>query len=545
MNLSELIAGLDVRVVSGGGSVRICDLTEDSRTVVPGSLFVARSGTKADGKAFLEQALGAGAVAVLTDDAGLSVPAGFDVPVAYSADVERACGLMAERFYGSPGSKLKLVGVTGTNGKTTTTYLVWQLLNGAGTRCGLIGTVVVDDGVEVAPAHMTTPPAIEISRTLSMMVEGGCQAAALEVSSHALDQKRADALPFAAAVFTNLTGDHLDYHKTMEEYAAAKARLFESLAPGAAAIVNAMDAASARMVRDCKANILRCGVGVGNFDCAAEILDESTAGMQLKLTGPWGSVQEMVPLIGRYNAMNVLQAVAACHVLGLPAREIARRLPRLNAPPGRLERVTEPGDAFSVFVDYAHSDDSLRNVLAAAGAVMSGRRHATGLVHAAAGAPVDKAEGGKLWVVFGCGGERDRTKRPRMGLGAATLADRAIITNDNPRSERPGDIVDEIMAGIPPELKAKVLVQIDRAKAIRMAIEAASPGDVIVIAGKGHETEQILPDGAGGTIRTHFDDREIAREVLAESRPKKAAPEVKPRRRIRGETDKWARETPR
>jgi UDP-N-acetylmuramoyl-L-alanyl-D-glutamate--2,6-diaminopimelate ligase len=545
MMLEDLIGGLGVRVVAGGPKgVRICDLTEDSRTVVPGSLFVAREGTKADGKAYMLQALEAGAVAVLTDDPALSAPAGFDVPIVHAADVELACGLMAERFYGSPASKLKLVGVTGTNGKTTTTFLVWQMLNGAAARCGLVGTVLVDDGVEVAPASMTTPPAIEISRTLSIMVDAGCQGAALEVSSHALDQKRADALPFAAAVFTNLTGDHLDYHKTMDDYGAAKARLFEMLAPGATAIVSAGDPASERMLRDCKAKVLRCGIGAGG-DCSAEVLDESTAGMRLRLTGPWGTVEELVPLIGRYNAMNVLQAVAACHVLGLPLRDLTRGLSRLTAPPGRLERVTEPADRFSVFVDYAHSDDSLKNVLAAVAAVMPGRRNATGFVHAAAGAAVEPEVAGKLWVVFGCGGDRDKTKRPRMGLGAATLADRVIITSDNPRSEKPGDIVDQVLAGIPTELKSKVQVQIDRAKAIRMAIESAQSGDVIVIAGKGHETEQILPDGAGGTIRTHFDDRDVARAVLAERRPaRKPVSEPKPRRRTRTENHKWARETP-
>jgi UDP-N-acetylmuramoyl-L-alanyl-D-glutamate--2,6-diaminopimelate ligase len=266
--------------------------------------------------------------------------------------------------------------------------------------------------------------------------------------------------------------------------------------------------------------------------------------MRLKLTGPWGTVQELVPLIGRYNAMNILQATAACYVVGLPLRDLARGLPRLSAPPGRLERVTEPGDPISVFVDYAHSDDSLKNVLAAVGAVMPGRRHASGRVHAAAGAPMEKEASGKLWVVFGCGGDRDKTKRPRMGLAAATLADRVIITNDNPRTERPGEIVDQVMAGIPADQKDRVIVQIDRAKAIRAAIESAAPGDVIVIAGKGHETEQILPDGNGGTIRTHFDDREIAKAVLAERRPKKPAREVKPQRRTRNDKHKWARETP-
>jgi UDP-N-acetylmuramoyl-L-alanyl-D-glutamate--2,6-diaminopimelate ligase len=538
MMLEELIAGLDVRVAAGkAAGVRVCDLTEDSRTVVPGSLFIARAGGKVDGKAFVEGALRAGAVAILTDDAELRCPKGLSVPILVAPDVMGVSGHLAERFYGRPASKLRLIGVTGTNGKTTTTYLAWQLLNGAGTRCGLIGTVLVDDGAEVAPATMTTPPAIEVSRTLGIMVEGGCTAAALEVSSHALDQKRADALPFAAAIFTNLSGDHLDYHKTMEHYAAAKSRLFGLLAPGGVAIVNAQDPWWRRVLGGHAGPVLRCGLAVGqaevSADCAVNILEESIHGMLLKLIGPWGCVQATVPLIGRYNAMNVLQAAAACHALGMTEAELARGLPRVSAPPGRLERVSEPGDAVSVFVDYAHSDDSLRSVLGAVASVMEDRRHEGAHVHDAAGAPVDRPPGPRLWVVFGCGGERDRTKRPRMGLAAATLADHVVITNDNPRTERPGDIVDEVLAGIPPELKDRVMVQIDRQRAIRAAIEGAAPGDVVVIAGKGHETEQVLPDGAGGTIRTHFDDREVARTILAEGRPPptpKMVAEIKSRR---------------
>jgi UDP-N-acetylmuramoyl-L-alanyl-D-glutamate--2,6-diaminopimelate ligase len=537
MMLEELIAGLEVRVVSGrAAGVRVCDLTEDSRTVVPGSMFIARAGHKADGKQFLDSALEAGAVAVLTDDPELRLAKGVAAPVVHATDVLKVAGQMAERFYGQPAPKLKLIGVTGTNGKTTTTYLAWQLLNGAGTRCGLIGTVMVDDGAEVAPATMTTPPAIEISRTLNIMVEGGCQAAALEVSSHALDQRRADSLPFAAAVFTNLTGDHLDYHQTMDQYAAAKARLFELLVPGGVAIVNVHDGWSQRMIKDFKGPVLRCGVGVGTVpvagDCTAHILEESIHGMLLKLTGPWGTVQATVPLIGRYNAMNVLQAAAASHAVGMTEAELSRGLPRVTAPPGRLERVSEPGDPVSVFVDYAHSDDSLKNVLSSVAGVMESRRHASARVHDAAGSPTQTTPGGRMWVVFGCGGERDRTKRPRMGLVAATLADFVVITNDNPRTEKPGDIVDEILAGVPQEMKGKVSVQIDRQRAIRLAIESAVAGDVVVIAGKGHETEQILPDGAGGTVRTHFDDREVARTILEERRPAVERPvaEVKTRR---------------
>ncbi len=538
MMLEELIAGLEARVVAGSANaVRVCDLTEDSRTVVPGSLFIARAGAKADGKKYLEDALAAGAVAVLTDDPSLRLPAEHEVPVVYSDDVPRASGQMAERFYASPAHSLNLIGVTGTNGKTTTAFLAWQLLNCAGVRCGLIGTVLVDDGVEVAPASMTTPPAIEVSRTLGMMVESGCTAAALEVSSHALDQKRADALPFAAAVFTNLSGDHLDYHGTMERYAAAKVRLFGLVRPGGTAIVNAHDPWSTPMVQGFSGPVLRCGVVVGAKqsdvpgDCTAQVLEESIHGMLLRLSGPWGTVQAMVPLIGRYNAMNLLQAVAACHVLGMSAAEVSRGLAAVTAPPGRLERVSEARDAVSVFVDYAHSDDSLNNVLRSVGAVMETRRHAGEIMQGAAGAPVERPAGGRLWVVFGCGGERDATKRPRMGLAAASNADIVVLTNDNPRSERPGDIVDQVLAGVPAELKDKVTVQIDRARAIRTAIEGAKPGDVVVIAGKGHETEQLLPDGAGGIIHTHFDDREVARQVLQDLRPAAdpPVPEVKVR----------------
>jgi len=514
MELGTLMESLGVRgPVGAAGRVRVCDLTEDSRTVVPGSLFIARRGLKADGKAFVEAAVHAGAVAILTDDPTLQAV----VPVVYAQDIARASALAAERFYGSPSARLALVGVTGTNGKTTTSYLAWQLLNRARRRCGLIGTVVVDDGVEVGPASMTTPPAIELSRSLSVMEEAGCQAASLEVSSHALDQKRADALRFKVGIFTNLTGDHLDYHKTMDAYAAAKARLFEMLPEDALAIVNADDPASARMVRDCQAPVLRCGMGPGE-GARVTVLDMSMAGMRLRLDGPWGAVEVLTPLVGTYNAMNVLQAAAACHALGVPGAELEAGLAAVAAPPGRLERVSQPGEAFAVFVDYAHSDDSLRNVLLAAGRLIPGRGQGLAM-EAAAGATSPKREGGRLWVVFGCGGDRDRTKRPRMGRAAAEAADIVVVTSDNPRTERPSDIIDEILTGVPAAMRGKVTVQADRARAIRHALEQMQPGDVVVIAGKGHETEQILPDGQGGTIRTHFDDREVARAVLEERRP--------------------------
>ncbi|MDX2131121.1 MAG: UDP-N-acetylmuramoyl-L-alanyl-D-glutamate--2,6-diaminopimelate ligase [Planctomycetota bacterium] len=534
MLLSELVSGLSVRR-DPDRDARVCDLSEDSRTVVPGTLFIARRGLKADGNAFIEQALRAGASAVLTDNASLRLAGDGAVPLVYAPDVPAVLSVIAERFYGGASSRLSLVGVTGTNGKTTTTYLVWRLLNGAGVRCGLVGTVLVDDGREVAASGMTTPPATETSRCLASMVDAGCAAACMEVSSHALHQRRADALRFRVGVFTNLSGDHLDYHGTMDAYADAKARLFERLEPDALAVVNVQDPRAARMTRDCRARVLRCAVATPGAltdaergaDCVATILDESLDAMRLRLRGAWGEIDARVPLVGRYNAMNTLQACACAHALGLGADALAAGLPGLAAPPGRLERVHAPTDDVRVYVDYAHSDDSLRNVLLTVGAVMPGRHHA-GDIRSAAGAPKQTETPSRLWAVFGCGGDRDRTKRPRMGRAAADLADRVVVTSDNPRTERPGDIIDEILAGIPASARPAIEVQADRARAIHHAVRQASPGDVVVIAGKGHETEQILPDGKGGTVRTHFDDREVAREALELRRARVAPSEPAP-----------------
>ncbi len=518
MDLGELIDGLGIRPVGGAPGdvldarrrrVRICDLTEDSRTVVPGSLFIARGGLKADGKAYIDQALAAGAVAILSDadDGALGR---LPVPALHAPDAMLASALLAERFYGNPSRRLGLAMVTGTNGKTTISTLVWQLLNNARRRCGLVGTVCIDDGTEVAPAMMTTPPSVEVSRTLQRMVEAGCEAAAFEASSHALDQKRLDALSIGVGVYTNLTGDHLDYHETMDRYAAAKSRLFDLVRPDGRAIVNMDDPWCARVTGACRAPVWRCtGVGAPGAECRVTVSGVSMRGMDLALGGPWGEIEARVPMVGAFNAMNVLQATAAAHALGLSRDELTRGLPGLRAPAGRLEPVPDLRAGIQVFVDYAHSDDSLRNTLAAVAP----------LVRGGAGAK----KGGRLWVVFGCGGDKDRTKRPRMGQVAAELADVVVVTSDNPRTERPGEIIDEILAGVPAGLREKVTVQADRAKAIAHAIAQAAPGDVVILAGKGHETEQVLADGAGGTVRVHFDDREVARAAL-EGRARPATP---------------------
>lgn len=517
MKLADLIAGTGARVVRGDpATVRICDVTEDSRTVMPGSLFIARRGEKVDGRKFVGEACEQGASAIVSDDARVCEGGvcergahhrdiGRDVALIVTSDVARTSAQVAERFYGSPSSALRMVGVTGTNGKTTIVHLIHQIMNASGVRCGMIGTVLIDDGREIAPASMTTPPAVEVSRTLATMVEMGCSACAMEASSHALDQGRVAAVQFAVGVFTNLTGDHLDYHKSMDAYGDAKARMFESLNAGGTAIVNAEDGACDRMVRGCRARVLRCvaraladaekhtGPTVPAY-CGVRILDRSIDGTRAAFEGPWGRFEATYALIGDHNAMNVLQAVASCHALGRSGEQIAVALAHATAPRGRLERVPALGGP-TVLVDYAHTDDGLRKALGAVRSVMTS---------------------GKLWVVFGAGGEKDTVKRPRMGCAAAELADRVVVTSDNPRRERPSDIIDQILAGMDPATRTeRAVVMADRREAIEYAVREAAASDVVLIAGKGHETEQVLPDGLGGTRRIEFDDLRVAREALA------------------------------
>jgi UDP-N-acetylmuramoyl-L-alanyl-D-glutamate--2,6-diaminopimelate ligase len=498
MDLGVLIEGVEVRAVHGPLSVRVCDVTEDSRTIVPGSLFVARRGEVSDGRRFAAQAVAAGAVAVLSDGEPIESTDGdgcmAGITWVVAADVPRAVAVVAERFFGEPSRELKLIGVTGTNGKTTVSWLIQRMLRAAGVPCGLVGTVVVDDGVEVASASLTTPPALEMSRTLGIMVEAGLEAAVMEVSSHALAQGRASALAFDAAVFTNLTGDHLDYHGTIESYAAAKAALFERLGADGVAIVNCDDPAHERMLRASDAKAMRCSMG-GDGTCSARVIGMDVGGSRLLLYGPWGRMEVSVPFIGEHNAMNVLQAMAACYAVGVTeVSELAGLVGEISSPPGRLERVGDVADPFAVFVDYAHTDDALEKVLGAVRPIVTGR----------------------LVVVFGCGGDRDRTKRARMGAVADRLADVVVVTSDNPRTEEPVAIIDEIRVGIERGLDETLVVEPDRGAAIQRAVGLAGEGDVVVIAGKGHEDYQIVPDGMGGTMRHHFDDCEVALAALRE-----------------------------
>ena len=500
MKLDVLLSGLVPIPANVAASVEIGSVVDDSRLAAPGSMFVARSGSKVDGKSFVADAVSRGAVAVLHAGPdpceGMSgAEAVMRVKVPEGVDLNRLASRVAHRIEGSPSEWLRLVGITGTNGKTTMAFLVQQFVRAAGSRCGLVGTVTVDDGAQAEPASLTTPGGIEIAKVLGRMVRNGCSACAMEVSSHALDQGRADALRFGVAVFSNLTGDHLDYHGTMERYASAKARLFAMLPPEGTAVVNADDPWNEAMLAGCRARVLRCTVAaegqtpLAGADCTATVHNSRLGWQDTTFAGPWGAVRARLPLVGRHNAMNALEAASAAWAIGVPADVIRSALSSCAAPPGRLEPVTSPEDPFAVLVDYAHTDDALVNVLGALRPLVGG--------------------GGRLVTVFGCGGDRDRTKRPRMMRVACEGSDHVVVTSDNPRTEDPEAIIDEVMAGRPAGCRATVVRQVDRARAIRAAVEDARPGDIVLVAGKGHEDYQIV-----GTERRPFDDRSVAREAL-------------------------------
>jgi len=482
-------------------------VTDDSRKVIPGAMFVARPGTNADGRAFVSDAVARGAAVIL--HAGPDPCAGIAgaervvrVAVPAGTEIGRFTCLLADCFEGSPSHWLDVVGVTGTNGKTTITFLVQQFMNAHAPRCGVIGTVVIDDGARAEPASLTTPGGADVSAALGRMVRNGCRSCAIEVSSHALDQGRAGALRFRVGIFTNLTGDHLDYHGTMERYAAAKARLFAMLDAGGTAVVNADDPWHARMIEGCPARVLRCrvvgggsrgaggpGAAPGSSECVATVHESRLGWQDTTFAGPWGGIRVRLPVVGRHNAMNALQAAAAAWALGVPASVLERVLGACKAPPGRLEPVTGPADPFAVLVDYAHTDDALLNVLSALRPLVG--------------------EGGRLVTVFGCGGDRDRTKRPRMMRVACERSDRVVVTSDNPRTEDPAAIIAEVVAGRPEACAAEVVQEADRARAIELAVGDARPGDIVLIAGKGHEDYQIT-----GTEKRAFDDRRVARAAL-------------------------------
>ena len=495
MKLSELICDLPVESVRGSDDLCIHRIVEDSRLAEEGCLFVARAGLKSDGRMFIGDAIEAGAVAVLCNDAeavppGVSPGVSPGVAVIVANDVPLIAAMLAERFHHHPSRRLRLVGITGTNGKTTTAHLIHHILKAADSPCGLIGTVCIDNGRETHQGDLTTPPAFEISRLLSDMCENKCATCVLEASSHALHQRRTAGLDFHIGVFTNLSGDHMDYHGTSQAYLDAKAILFESLPEDGWAVVNLDDPVSQEIISRSRSRILTCGIDAQKADCHAHIGRQTIDGLEATMTGPWGSIEIRLPLVGRHNVMNALQAFVVAHLLGIDASVIQQSLIQCSPPPGRLEPVGCGEIEYRVFVDYAHTDDALDNVLGAL-------------------KPLVPA-GGVLRVVFGCGGDRDRTKRPRMARIACRWADEVIITSDNPRTESPEAILKDILAGVPDDRDESAYCLVDRQKAIEFAIERSRAGDVILIAGKGHEDYQII-----GSTRRPFDDRIIAGKAIA------------------------------
>ncbi len=483
-----LIDALPERRVVGAVPPSVSGLTADSRKVEPGDCFVAVPGFKQDARRFVPEAVARGARLVVTEGEPVA-----DLPVAQVLvpSARRALARLANAYHGHPSAGLTLVGITGTNGKTTTSYLVDALLRARGLDTGIIGTIQYVLGSEIRPASQTTPESLEIQGMLAEMRARGIGGVAMEVSSHALALSRVDGLDFDVALFTNLTQDHLDFHGTFDEYRRAKRRLFELLAAspkaGRTAVVNADDPAGAAMVAGLDVPVLPFGLSAGARVRAVEHTS-ALDGIRMSVDTPRGRLTLRSALIGEHNVMNLLGAVATGLALGLALDVIARALGGVSAVPGRFEQV-RAGQPFLVVVDYAHTPDALERVLATARKITPGR----------------------LAVVFGCGGDRDRGKRPIMGEIAARLADRVWITSDNPRSEHPEAIVDEVAGGAARVAGGadRSAREPDRRRAIEAALGWAAAGDTVLIAGKGHETYQIV-----GADVLDFDDRAVARAIL-------------------------------
>jgi len=475
--LSEVIEGLAVKPMRGAASCTATRLVEDSRAIEPGDLFLARSGGAVDGRRFICDAVAAGAVAVLSDEKGCEMTTGAALCMSNPRGV---VGPIAHRLLGDPSAALPLIGVTGTNGKTTVSTLLQQVCRT--TRpWGLLGGVVIDDGETSRPAALTTPMACDVAIWLAACRDHGLEGAVMEVSSHALAQGRVDGVRFQGAIFTNLSGDHLDYHGTVDQYEACKRQLFESLDASAWAVTNVDDVASRRMTGVCACPVIGCSLG-GAAEVVGRVQSRDVTGSTARVDTPWGSWTQQIPLPGDHNVMNALQVIAAAGAMGRSPEEIEDRMQQSVGPPGRLQVIHQSP---AVMVDFAHTDGALEAVLGAVRAVVSGR----------------------VLLVVGCGGDRDRTKRPRMAAAACRGADEIWLTSDNPRGERPSAIIQDMLEGATDQ--AIVHVEADRAVAIGSAIAAAAGDDLVLIAGKGHERVQIE-----GDEQRPFDDADVARRAL-------------------------------
>ena len=481
MRLNELLKNVETLSIVGDVNVEITGVNIDSRRIEKGHLFVAIPGTVTDGHKFIPKAIELGAAAVLCE----IIPEEQTAGVTYIkvASTEDAVGKVATLFYGDPSRKLKLVGVTGTNGKTTIATLLYNMFRKFGHKCGLLSTVCNYIEGEAIPADHTTPDPIELNRLLAQMVDAGCEYAFMECSSHAIAQKRIGGLKFAGGLFTNLTRDHLDYHKTFENYRDAKKAFFDGLDKNAFAITNADDKNGMVMVQNCKAQIKTYSTRT-MADFKAKIIECHFEGMYLDINGKEVGVQ----FIGKFNVSNLLAVYGAAVMLGKKPEDILLILSTLKSVNGRLEPIHSP-EGYTAIVDYAHTPDALENVLNAIHEVLNGK--------------------GKVITVCGAGGNRDKGKRPIMAQEAVKQSDKVIITSDNPRFEEPQDIINDMLAGLDQKQMKKVVSIVDRREAIRTACMLAEKGDVILIAGKGHEDYQEIKG-----VKHHFDDKEVVKEIF-------------------------------
>ncbi len=487
MTFQQVLDGAGV--LACGGDPGVSGVEYDSRRVKPGCLFVAMRGESSDGNRFIDSAISAGAVGVVTDSAAEKARPG--VAWAVVPNGRRALARVSANFYKKPAQRIAVTGITGTNGKSTTAFLVESILTAAGRKSALIGTIEYHVAGKVLPAPHTTPEALELNRIFNEALGNGATDAVMEVSSHALAQERVFGVPFDVAVFTNLTRDHLDYHKTMDDYFAAKRVLFEGSGTDAprAVVTNLDDESGAKIAefsRRRSSLVLKYGWDRG--DLHAEKVEITRRGTRFDLVMPSGKIAVFSALIGRVNVYNILAAAGAGHARGCPVQAIAKGIDQLVCVPGRFQRV-DCGQPFTVVVDYAHTDDALRNLTAQGRELVSGAK-------------------GRVLTVFGCGGDRDRKKRPLMGEAAGRGSDFVVLTSDNPRSEDPLAIINDALVGLQ-KTGVKYSVEPDRRKAIALAIGEARPGDIVLLAGKGHEKVQVGREGA-----VSFDDLEVARGAL-------------------------------
>lgn len=492
MKLRKLIKDLPLKAFKGSKEVEITGICANSKVVVPGNLFVARKGRADDGSQYIPEAIAGGAVAILTD---IYDPSLKDVAQLVYPDVSALEGLVSASYYQFPSDELFLVGITGTNGKTTTTFLVKHLLDRYRGPCGLIGTIEYVVGQHRYQATRTTPDVTSNHKMLREMLRQGCKSAAMEVTSHGLDQGRVQNVDFDVAVFTNLTLEHLDYHQTMENYCQTKNRLFRSLDPkrkkkndfkDKQAVINVDSPWASAIVEGCKAPIISYGILNDNSVLRASEIELTGTGTSFKVNYQGQTQPFHIPLVGRFNVYNCLAAVGVGLALHIPLRDIADCFETAPTVPGRLQPVPNPLD-LKIYVDFAHSDDALINVLEC----------------------LQELKKGRIITIFGCGGDRDRTKRPKMAQAAEEYSDYCILTTDNPRSEEPADIAEEARRGF--KKKDGYEIELDRRSAIEKAIRMATPDDIIFIAGKGHETYQIF---AHKTIE--FDDAKVAAQLCRE-----------------------------